>query len=270
MTHQLHLPTAILDWYQRTHPHEPFTSAELFAGFGGLEMAVEDVFGAEPIWFSEFDQAPSKILAHHWPDVPNLGDVTLLDWAELERPTVLGGGFPCQDVSLAGRRAGMTSETRSGLWFHFLKGIQTMQPPFVVAENVRGILSAKAKRDALDVAPEVAEIDSKIDDLTDAKATLEENSTSADDLERYNELEEAISGLMEQRTILLGDEPDGPANRALGVVLGDLADAGYDAWWCGLRAADVGAPHGRFRVFILGIRRDILTQFLQDTADPNG
>lgn len=52
----------------------------LFAGYGGLDLAVESVLDATPAWFVEFDAAPSKILAHHWPGVPNYGDVTAVDW----------------------------------------------------------------------------------------------------------------------------------------------------------------------------------------------
>lgn len=70
---------------------------ELFAGYGGLGMGVKNVIGGEIAWFSEFDPAPSKILAHHYPDVPNYGDITKIDWEVVakEAPVdVLTGGFP--------------------------------------------------------------------------------------------------------------------------------------------------------------------------------
>jgi DNA (cytosine-5)-methyltransferase 1 len=178
-------------------------SGSLFSGYGGLDMAVAEVFGAEPAWFSEIEDAPSKILAHHWPDVPNLGDITKIDWDTVEPVDILSGGFPCQDVSAAGKRAGMHPDTRSGLWNHMAYAISKLRPRYVVAENVRGLLSAEAHSD------------------------------------------------VEPCPWCLGDGPGEPALRALGAVLGDLADLGYDAQWCGLRAADVGAPHGRFRIFIL-------------------
>ncbi|ANQ38582.1 DNA methyltransferase [Arthrobacter phage vB_ArtM-ArV1] len=240
-------------------------SAELFAGYGGLAQAIERSFDAETIWLSEFDDAPSKILAHHWPDAPNLGDVTRIDWAALAanpamRPNIMAGGFPCQDVSLSGRRAGLTSATRSGLWFHFLRGIVALQPEFVLFENVRGILSAKSVRD-MDSTPETLALDAEIEELTTRRDTLaislDALYDNADHAE-YNAIEDRISGLLEQRDRAMGNSTDGPIQRALGTVLGDLADAGYDAQWSGLRAADVGAPHGRFRVFGLGIRRDLL------------
>ena len=178
-------------------------SGGLFAGYGGLDMAIAEVFGAEPAWFSEIDDAPSKILAHHWPAVPNLGDITQVDWDQVEPVDILGGGFPCQDVSAAGKRAGIRPGNRSGLWNHMAYAISKLRPRYVVVENVRGLLSAEAHSD------------------------------------------------VEPCPWCLGDGPGEPALRALGAVLGDLAELGYDAQWCGLRAADVGAPHGRYRIFVL-------------------
>ncbi|UQT02021.1 DNA methyltransferase [Gordonia phage ChadMasterC] len=175
----------------------------LFSGYGGLDLAVEAAFGAEPAWFVEFDDAPSRILAHHWPHVPNLGDVTAIDWTQVEPVDVLTGGFPCQDVSAAGRRAGMADGTRSGLWSHMAAAIDALRPRWVVIENVRGLLSARAHRP------------------------------------------------MESEPDALGDRDAIPVLRALGAVLGDLADLGYDAQWCTVAAAEVGACHQRQRVFIL-------------------
>lgn len=182
-------------------------SGELFAGVGGLGMAVDQVFDASPAWFCEFDAAPSKVLAHHFPDVPNFGDVRAVDWAATQRVNILAGGFPCQDVSLAGRRRGMKDGTRSGLWSEYAKAIDEIRPDWVVIENVRGLLSADAAVD------------------------------------------------MEPCPLCVGDNPE-HVLRALGAVLGDLADLGFDAEWIGLRAADIGAPHGRFRVFILAWPRE--------------
>ena len=119
---------------------------ELFAGYGGLGMAVQQVYGGDLAWYSEFDEAPSRIMAHHHPDVPNYGDVTQIDWDEIPRVDILTGGFPCQDVSVAGRRAGMTDGTRSGLWSHMAHAIDELRPPLVVIENVGGLFSAEATR----------------------------------------------------------------------------------------------------------------------------
>ncbi|GAA1148092.1 hypothetical protein GCM10009651_36020 [Microbacterium natoriense] len=175
-------------------------SGELFAGVGGLGMAVDEVFGSSPAWFAEFDAAPSKVLAHHFPDVPNYGDVTKIH--NPPKVNILAGGFPCQDVSLAGRRRGLKDGTRSGLWSEFARLIDETKPDWVVIENVRGLLSADA---AIDVEP---------------------------------------------CPLCVGDNP-GHVLRALGAVLGDLAELGFDAEWTSIRAADIVAPHGRFRVFIL-------------------
>ena len=120
------------------------TYGELFAGYGGLGLGVQSVLGGDMAWCAEFDAAPSKILAHHWPDVPNLGDVTKVDWASVPPVDVITGGSPCQDLSHAGKRAGMKAGTRSGLWASMCDAIEIIRPRLVVWENVRGALSAEA------------------------------------------------------------------------------------------------------------------------------
>lgn len=179
----------------------------LFSGYGGLDIAVARVMGAEVAWHCEWEDAPSKILEANFPGVPNYRDVTQVDWAAVEPVDILTGGFPCQDVSLAGRRAGMGEGTRSGLWSEFAKAIEVIRPRWVVIENVRGLLSAKA------------------------------------------------GGGVEQCAWCMGETGNRePVLRALGAVLGDLADLRYDARWHGVRASDAGAPHQRFRVFVLAER----------------
>ncbi len=120
----------------------------LFSGYGGLDMGVQAVLGGEVAWHVEFDAAPAKILAHHWPDVPNYGDITTVDFSRVEPVDILTGGFPCQDLSLAGRRAGMRPGTRSGLWADYLRAIDTLRPKLAVIENVRGLLSGCAESEA--------------------------------------------------------------------------------------------------------------------------
>lgn len=173
----------------------------LFSGYGGLEMGVQAVLGGTVAWHCEIEPAAAKVLAHHHPDVPNLGDITAGDWSRVEPVDVLTGGFPCTDVSSAGRRLGLRPGTRSGLWTHMAYAVDQLRPELVVIENVRGLLSADAHCD------------------------------------------------LEPCPWCLGDDEGRPL-RALGRVLGDLADLGYDAWVRGLRAADVGAPHSRYRIFI--------------------
>lgn len=183
------------------------TIGSLFSGYGGLDMAAEHVFDARTAWVSDIDEGACKVLAHRFPDVPNLGDITTIDWANVEPVDIITGGFPCQDVSTAGRRAGLTSGTRSGLWSEMARAVETIRPRFVVIENVRGLTSATAASN------------------------------------------------VEPCAWCLGDDT-AHAMRALGAVLGDLADLGLDAEWRGLRASDVGACHQRFRVFVLAWRRD--------------
>ena len=120
----------------------------LFSGYGGLDLAVEEVFDGETAWFSEFSPAPARVFAHHWPGVPNLGDITTIDWNAVEPVDVICGGFPCQDVSTVGKRAGLAPGTRSGLWARMAEAIDVLKPEWVVAENVRGLLSATATRPA--------------------------------------------------------------------------------------------------------------------------
>lgn len=170
-------------------------------------MAVEEVFGATAAWFSEFDEAPSRILAHHWPDVPNYGDMTKIDWAAIEPVDIISGGTPCQDLSAAGKRKGMTEGTRSNLWVNMREAIAIQKPTYVVWENVRGALSATAASE------------------------------------------------MEHCPGCLGNNTD-CALRALGRVLGDLADLGFDAEWRGVHAGrHAGAAHGRYRIFLLAYAR---------------
>lgn len=117
----------------------------LFSGAAGLDLAVESFFGGEVSWFSETDPAASAVLSHHFPSVPNLGDIRAIDWSEVPPVDVLCGGFPCVDVSAAGRRAGMHG-TRSGLWSHMADAIDVLRPRYVVIENVKGLLNANAHR----------------------------------------------------------------------------------------------------------------------------
>ena len=161
------------------------THGELFSGCGGLARGRARSTGGHTIWHCQYDPDSRKqpcngILQRHWPGTPNLGDITLVDWAEVEPPTVLAGGFPCQDLSYAGSRAGLVDGARSSLWFQFAAAIRVLRPRVVVVENVPGLFS-----------------------------------------------------------------------KGFGVVMANLAEAGYDARWACLRASDLGAPHERQRIFIV-------------------
>ena len=116
----------------------------LFTGTGALDSAVEAFTGGTVVWHSEIDKHASTVLAHHWPDVPNLGDITKVDWQDVPRVDILTGGFPCQDISTAGLRAGIADHTRSGLWLIMAEAISQLQPRMVVIENVQGLRTARA------------------------------------------------------------------------------------------------------------------------------
>lgn len=111
----------------------------MFAGYSGLEMGVQRVFDAQPAWFAEIDQAPARILAHHYPQVPNLGDVTKVDWGSVPPIDILTAGYPCQPFSQAGRRKGTNDERH--LWPYVYAAIKSLRPRFAVFENVRGHLT---------------------------------------------------------------------------------------------------------------------------------
>lgn len=155
----------------------------LCTGAGGLDLGVLTAFGGGRIaWCADPDPHITQVLATRMPGVPNLGDIAQIDWAGVEPVDMVTAGFPCQDISAAGRRAGIEKGTRSGLWTHVVAAVRVLRPAFVVVENVAAL--------------------------------------------RWK------SGGMHR-------------------VLGDLADTGYDAAWRSVRAADIGAPHRRERVFVL-------------------
>jgi len=116
----------------------------LCSGYAGLDMAIQSVIGGELAWVADNDPGASKILAHHYPRVPNLGDLSEVDWGSVEPVDVAAMGFPCQDVSCAGARAGLREGNRTGVWNYCATAISVLRPPLVIIENVRGLLSAYA------------------------------------------------------------------------------------------------------------------------------
>jgi DNA (cytosine-5)-methyltransferase 1 len=158
------------------------TIGALFTGYDGIGLALDQLMPTRRAWFSEIDKGATKILQHHWPDTPNLGDITKVDWTHVEPVDILTGGYPCQPFSHAGQRKG-TADDRH-LWPHFADAIRVLRSRLVILENVAGHLSM-----------------------------------------------------------------------GFGDVLGDLAALGFDAEWCSIRASDVGAPHGRLRVFVAAYPR---------------
>jgi DNA (cytosine-5)-methyltransferase 1 len=124
------------------------TLGSMCTGYGGLDLAAEAVFGTRTVWVADNDPGASLILAHHHPDVPNLGDLTAVDWATVPRVDVVTAGFPCQDLSYAGRGAGIKEGTRSGLWFTIADAVRALRPRLLVLENVRAVI---ARRPGLDI-----------------------------------------------------------------------------------------------------------------------
>lgn len=179
----------------------------LFAGIGGLDLGLE-AHGCETVAYSEVDPFAASIMSRQFPEAPNLGDITTVqflryadgictasspattDLAAADRDgevhlghsdnLIICGGFPCQDISLAGKGAGIKEGTRSGLWSYYADAIRVLRPRGILVENVAQL-----------------------------------------------------------------------AKNGLDIVLGDLADCGYDAEWQVLRADDHGYPHARRRLFIL-------------------
>lgn len=114
------------------------TVGSLFSGIGGLDRGLERA-GMRVVWQSEIDPYASRVLAKHWSDVPNLGDITTIDWSTVEPPDVICGGYPCQPFSLAGVRRG--EQDPRHLWPHFHRAIRHLRPRYALLENVPGHLS---------------------------------------------------------------------------------------------------------------------------------
>ena len=155
---------------------------DLFSGIGGFSLGLERA-GMRTVAFCEVEPYCRAILAKHWPSVPCYPDVRDLTADRLKADGIsvdlICGGFPCQDISTAGTRAGIEGK-RSGLWSEYARLIGELRPHYVIVENVSALLG-----------------------------------------------------------------------RGLDRVLGDLAALRFDAEWHCIRAADVGAPHLRDRIWIV-------------------
>ena len=125
-----------------TEPTVKFAS--LFSGIGGFDLGLERA-GMTCSWQCEIDKDARKVLASHWPTIPCYEDVRNVGKGR-EPVDLICGGFPCQDLSVAGKRAGLAG-SRSGLWFEFARIIDELEPGWVVIENVPGLLSSNRGRD---------------------------------------------------------------------------------------------------------------------------
>ena len=153
---------------------------DAFSGIGGFSYAAEKLLGGyKTVAFVECEPYCKKVLKKHWPKVPIYDDIRTYK-PEPYSADVICGGFPCQDISQAGRQAGITKETRSGLFFELMRIVRLVRPKFVILENVSAIL-----------------------------------------------------------------------NNGLGVVLGELAQAGFDCEYACIPASAVGACHQRARWWLV-------------------
>lgn len=167
----------------------------LFSGIGGLELGLEAAGWGPVVWQVEADAWCRDVLARRWPNVDRSVTDVRATGSILPRVDLICGGFPCQDVSGAGKGAGLAG-ARSGLWYEFARIIGELRPKFVVIENVR-------------------------------------------------------SG----------------AKRWVDPVCGQLSDLGYRVRALGIGARDVGAPHRRARVFVVGILGDADGQRWAERSD---
>jgi site-specific DNA-cytosine methylase len=140
------------------------TYGSLFAGVGGFDMGMEQA-GYEPVFQVEWDKNCQKILHHHWPTVPKWGDVCDVNGADLPPCDVLIFGSPCQDLSVAGKRAGLQDGDRSSMFFEAVRIIKEMRdatnsiyPRATIWENVPGALSSNKGADFGVVLSSLADI----------------------------------------------------------------------------------------------------------------
>ena len=126
----------------------------LFSGIGGIDLGM-DMAGFECAWQVEIDEKCRQVLKQHWPGVPKYGDIYEVKGSKVEPVDILCGGFPCQPVSVAGKRGGVDDER--WLWDEFYRLICELRPRWIVAENVTGLLSANSGRAFAGVLRDLAE-----------------------------------------------------------------------------------------------------------------
>ena len=114
---------------------------DTFAGIGGFSYAADKLVGGfKTTQFIEINPFCQKILNKHWPNIPIHNDINTFT-AGIGQFDCITGGFPCQDISVAGRQEGITEESRSGLFYSLMRVIRMVRPRFVVLENVAAILN---------------------------------------------------------------------------------------------------------------------------------
>jgi DNA (cytosine-5)-methyltransferase 1 len=173
----------------------PLRVIDTFSGIGGFTLAGEMLGGFETVCFVEREPFCQKILRKHWPHIPIHDDIRTFQ-PEMGSADVICGGFPCQDISLAGKQAGIHHGTRSGLFYELMRVVCLVRPRFLVLENVSAILS-----------------------------------------------------------------------NGLDVVLGELAEAGFDAEWACVPASAVGACHQRDRWWLVANAHNKGSQGLREKLE---
>ncbi len=156
---------------------------DTFSGIGGFSLAARWLGGFQTVQFVEWEPYCQRILAQHFPGIPIHGDITTF-FPAAGAADVVCGGFPCQDISTAGKQAGIKQGTRSGLFYELMRVVRAVRPRYVVLENVSAILA-----------------------------------------------------------------------NGLDTVLGELAEAGFDAEWACVPASAVGACHQRDRWWLVAHAR---------------
>ena len=139
------------------------TLGSLFDGIGGFPLAAVKV-GITPIWASEIEEVPISITKRHFPAIQHLGDITKINGADIEPVDIITFGSPCQDLSIAGRRAGLDGE-RSGLFLEAVRIIREMRiatngkyPARIIWENVPGTFSSNDGGDFQTVIEEISKV----------------------------------------------------------------------------------------------------------------
>jgi DNA (cytosine-5)-methyltransferase 1 len=126
-----------------------FQVLDLFSGIGGFSLGLERTGKFKTVAFCEIEEFPRKVLKKHWPDVPIYKDVRELNAQRLADdgiiPDIITGGFPCQDISVAGRQGGIEAE-KSGLWSDLCRLIGDIRPRYAVVENVSNLLTGPSEQ----------------------------------------------------------------------------------------------------------------------------
>jgi DNA (cytosine-5)-methyltransferase 1 len=131
-------------------PLAPMRIGSMCSGYGGLDLAVHAVLGGAPAWHADTDRDASAVLAARWPGVPNHGDITRCDWGRVEPVGLVAAGFPCQPVSLAGRRLGAADER--WIWPDIAAALGVLRPGLVFLENVAALTRSGLGAVAADLA----------------------------------------------------------------------------------------------------------------------